>query len=195
MTDFLSKTLDLLKASGWQTGMIALSAALFLYLSKAEVLPPMEPWMIPAAWGILFVSGALAAASLGNAIQQGILAGLAWWKRRRALQKIKQRFIDDIPTLTEHERRILGYLRHYRQKTLVGDVDGGYASTLIAKGYLYMIAAPGQRFGYDKIPYAVAEHVWKVINERPQDFPHQPVFNPDDRRVEMYPWRIPWMLR
>jgi hypothetical protein len=44
--DFFSSIIDLLKASRWQTGAIALTAGLFLYLSNSGVLPGLHPWII-----------------------------------------------------------------------------------------------------------------------------------------------------
>jgi hypothetical protein len=44
--DFFSSIIDLLKASRWQTGAIAFTAGLFLYLSNSGVLPGLHPWII-----------------------------------------------------------------------------------------------------------------------------------------------------
>lgn len=198
MIEALSKSLDLLKASGWQTGMIAVAAGLFLYLSKVGILPTLDPpWIELVVYAVMFVCGALAAASLGSAIQRGVGHGWSLWQRRRARQKAKEAFIKDIPFLNDRERQILGYLREKKIKTFTADQDGGYASTLLGKRYLYFIGQQAQSFDITRMPVAVAEHVWEVVQERPEDFPYTPVYNTEGRgpKIEMHPWRIPWMVR
>ena len=46
MWEAVAKFLDVFKLSGWQSGMIAAAAGLFLYLSHVGVLPPLESWII-----------------------------------------------------------------------------------------------------------------------------------------------------
>src|SRR3712207_5043893 len=117
MLEALSKFVDELKASGWRAAMAALAAGLFLYLSKLGHLPPLDPpWVELVVSAVMFVFGALASASLGSAIQGGIQFAWSTWKAKRALTKVRQAFIADIPYLTEKERQILGYLREKRQK-------------------------------------------------------------------------------
>lgn len=195
MPEFASKIFELLKASGWQTGMLAIFGAGFLYLSRIGVLPPLEPSMILVGAAGVAICAALAFASICSGIQGLIQAGWAWWQRRVAIRRAERLFEEDIPTLSDHERRILGYLRHYRLKTFVGDRDGGYADTLIAKRYVRMIGVHGQAVSYDRVPFAVADHVWRIINERSEEFPHQPVMSSENRRLEVYPWTIPRMMR
>lgn len=196
MFEAVSKYLDLLKASGWQTGSIAFAAGLFLYLSKIGVLPELEPWMVIATWVVVFLCGALAAAAMGSVVQWALQTGWAALQRRRARAKLREAFIDDIPFLSERERLILGYLREKKQKTFVADHDGGYAATLLAKRYIYYIGVRGQTFDINKVPMAVAEHVWTVMQERPEDFPYVPEYDTSGRqRHEIIPWRIPWGAR
>jgi hypothetical protein len=196
MEEAFGRFLDLLKASGWQVGAIALAAALFLYLGGTGVIPGVEPWMKLVAWTIMLFSGALALAAIGTASHKGARASLVVWHRHRARQKAEQAFRDYIPYLTEKERQILGYLREKKQKTFVADHDGGYAGTLLARGYVTYIGVRGQSFDIDKTPMGVAEHVWKVMEERPADFPYQPEYSDGPgRRVETHPWRIHWMAR
>ena len=197
--EWLTKSIDLLKASGWQTAMIAAAAALFLYLSKADILPPLDPrWIELVVWAVLLVCAALAAASVGSAIQRGV--GHLWtlWKRRRARVRAKAAFVRDIPYLSDKERQILGYLREKKRKTFDVDQNGGYANTLLGKRHVLFIAQPGQALDPDRMPVTVAEHVWEVLQERPGDFPYTPEYStdgPPKQRVEVSPWRIPWMLR
>lgn len=198
MFEAFSKYLDLLKASGWQTGMIAIAGALFLYLSKINVLPPLDPpWIALVAWAIVFVCGALAAASLATVIQAFVRSLYAHFSHYRARKKAEQAFRAYVPHLTEKERIILGYLREKNQKSFTADHDGGYAGTLLARGFIVYIGRPGQSWDMDKVPMGVPDHVWKVIQEMPDQFPYRPEFSDGTRgrKTELSPWRIPWGAR
>jgi len=204
MLEALAKFVDILKATGWQTGFMALAAALYLYLSKVGVLPPLEPWMVQAVGAVALGFAALSAASLATVCQRGVQAAWAWWRRRQDRLAWEAKFLGDIPTLTEDERQILGYLRHYRLRTFDTDLDGGYANTLLAKGYVMHIAGT-KVIDRTRVPTIIADDVWRIVNERPDEFPHVPVWDRDERysnrderysnRVEMHPWRIPSHMR
>ena len=53
----------------------------------------------------------------------------------------------------------------------------------------------GQRFDVDKVPMAVPDHVWRVLEEQPDQFPYKPEYSEDRHKVEMQPWRMDWMAR
>lgn len=165
--------------------------------SQAGILPPLDAPFVLALWTVVFLCGALAAAALATACQNGVRAAWGWWQRRRARQAAERRFIEDIPTLTEHERQILGYLRHHRQRAFDTDMDGGYANTLLSKGYVRHVYG-AQAVDQTRVPTHVVDYVWRVVNERPGDFPHDPKWSRERghrSRVETHPWRIPWNLR
>lgn len=73
MITALAKFIDLLKASGWQTLMLALAAGLFVFLANKEILPTIPDEVIVGAYVVLFVSGALAVAALVSGAQPMIL--------------------------------------------------------------------------------------------------------------------------
>ncbi|WP_316168177.1 MULTISPECIES: hypothetical protein [unclassified Bradyrhizobium] len=58
--------LEILKASGWQTGALAVAAGLVLWANQAGWLPPFEPWMVQAAAVVMIVCGLLAFASFAS---------------------------------------------------------------------------------------------------------------------------------
>ena len=98
--------------------MIAAAAGLFLYLylSHVGVLPPLESWMVLIGWVVVFVFGALAAASLGSTIQAAVGKAWARFLRKRRYKQARDAFTVDIPFLNEKERQILGYLREKKQR-------------------------------------------------------------------------------
>lgn len=196
MLDTLAKSIDLLKASGWQMAMIAAACGLLLYLSAAGIIPAMEPGWALLVWAGMLIAGGLAVAALLSSFQRAF--GALWdrWQRHRSLQKAEQAFRNYIPHLTDKERQILGYLREKNHKTFVADHDGGYAGTLLARGIVVYVGVRGQTFDMDKTPMAVPDHVWRVMQEQPESFPYKPEYSTGGRdRVETYPWRIPWQLR
>ncbi|TIL23674.1 MAG: hypothetical protein E5Y88_22375 [Mesorhizobium sp.] len=191
----LAKALEYLKTAGWQTTSIAAATALFLYLSKAGTLPPLDAFSTLVAWIILFLSGALSVAAVAGGAQRGLEAAWKVFQRRQARRGEEQSFRSYVPFLTEKERQILGYLFAHKQKTFVADRDGGYAGTLIARRIIRYIGVPGQTYDLNKCPLAVADCVWKVMEEQPESFPHSPILSDGGDKVEVEPWWIPWQLR
>jgi len=194
MSEILGKITDLLKANGWQTAMIAIVSAAFLYMSKAGIAPSIGSEIQLIIWLVMLVSAALAVASFASWAQSKIALPANAVLRRRAIRKARQSFIDYLPYLTERERQILGYLRHYKIKMFTGDHDGGYAATLLASGFVRYIGTSGQTFDIDKVLFAVPDHIWEMMEARPDAFPHRPELSDGHPQVEVHPWRIPWML-
>ena len=91
--------------------MIAAAAGLFLYLSHVGVLPPLESWMVLIGWVVVFVFGALAAASLGSTIQAAVGKAWARFLRKRRYKQARDAFTVDIPFLNEKERQIWALAR------------------------------------------------------------------------------------
>jgi hypothetical protein len=175
--DTLAKFVDLLKASGWQMAMIAVACALLLYLSAAGVIPGIEPGWTLVVWAGMLIAAGLAIASLLASLQR--VSEAAWRRRqqRQAVRREEQAFRDYVPYLTENERQILGYLREKKLKSFLADHDGGYAGTLLARGFVVYVGVRGQSFDLDKTPMAVPEHVWKVLEEQPGSFPYKPEYS------------------
>ncbi len=193
--DALGKASDLLKASGWQAAGIAAGCGLLLWLNTSSITPPFPEWAVLVLWCGTVLAGFLALAALAEQIMKPI----RWlWQRAQqtsARKRAEKAFRDYIPHLTEEERQILGYLREKKQKTFTADQDGGYAATLIARRFVVMIGARGQVFDIDKVPFAVPDHVWSVLEAQPDEFPYAPIYSEGRNKVEVQPWRIPWQLR
>ncbi len=94
--------------------------------------------------------------------------------------------------MSDKERQIIGYLLKYRRKTFDSADDGGYAAPLIARGIVVVAGVGGQRIDLERVPMAVPDHVWEVLEKHADEFPHRPDMN---GKTEMQPWRVPWMVR
>jgi hypothetical protein len=194
----LSKLLDLLKASFWQAAMIAVACLLLIYLNSIGLISAIDSLVRPL-WVAIFISGGLALAAEAADLEQSYRKWRAKTRdeqeRRRTFKRLEQGFRDYVPYLTERDRQILGYVLHYKQKTFLADDDGGHASTLLARGFVRYIGVGGQRFDVDKVPMAVPDYVWKVLEEQPEQFPCKPEYSDGHPKVEVHPWRIPWTQR
>jgi hypothetical protein len=110
--------------------------------------------------------------------------------RLRHIDEFKASFIDEIPRMDSRERTIIGYLRHHNQNRFEGRYDGGYASSLLAKGYVLRVS-PGQPYDAFRHPFEVNPALWPIIREREADFPHQPIYQDRMKTTERPPWIIP----
>jgi len=177
------KWLEILKASGWQTGMLALACLVFVLLAVFSAIPT-EPWMIIlAVIGLLFFT-ALWSASVGKATQPLVL-------RRFAIRREKRKVADYIPYMTPKERQIIGYLLKRNQKSFDCALDFGHAASLRGRGIIAINAVRGQRLDADHLPVMVPDHIWDVLETHCDQFPYKPELG--DSGVEVYPWRRGWM--
>ncbi|MCY1126172.1 hypothetical protein OU426_04835 [Frigidibacter sp. RF13] len=171
-----AKWLELLKASGWQLGALSLSLAAFWALIKFGVLPaidmPLIVYGLPLA---VLVTGFLA---LFGAAEQG--AGVLAEKRRKAvaerdqqkkLQNQKDELAAYLPFLTDREKRILGYLLHNSQKTFTAHIDGDLAASLYNRGFVKLLAKPGQHVSQIHASFGVPDHLWEVLEANKKCFP------------------------
>ncbi len=176
------KWLEILKASGWQTTAIALACAIIIALVSNEVLPTPEGWIIFSVASIGIVTGCLAAASILSALTRffGLGSAIKEWRWQKKARNSVSAYI---PFMNEQERSIIAHLLHHNQKTFTGDIDGGNATTLIARGIIVSALKPGQVFQQLDAPFAVPDVVWDVLIKHKEKFPYQPT----ERGV--LPWR------
>lgn len=192
MEAYFGRALEYLKSSGWQAASIAVAGAIFIYLSSRGVLPELGPSLLLAAWVVVFLSIALTVAAVGPSVEAKVKAQFASLAMRKHVKELEKEFRDHVPYLSAKERQILGYLLHHRIKTFTADHNGGYAATLIARGYIRYAGVRGQSFDMDNCPMLVPEYVWKVLEEDPSKFPYTPDMS---HGQEVHPWRIHWMAR
>lgn len=186
-----SKWLEILKASGWQTVAIAAACGLFLLAVHWGWLPPLESWMTLLAAFIFLLCGCLACASFFSTffrffpIQKWLVHWINIYRAKCGLRNY-------IQYMTPNERKIIGYLLAKNQKTFLAESDGGYASTLISRGFVTIIAKRGQHLDMNDVPMAIPDHFWDVLQKHKNDFPYTP---PARGETEVHPWRVPWHLR
>lgn len=181
------KWLEILKASGWQTGAIAIACGAVLAILHAGWLP--SPGAVPIF--LLVVACAICACLAVASMLSGLFKFLrpdAWivhW-RRVAMQRKAVR--DYIPHMTEEERGIIGYLLANNQKMFTGASDGGHATTLISRGIVVMALRPGQVFTDSDTPFTIPDHIWDVLHHHRDQFP-------PPEADGTHPWRVHWMAR
>jgi hypothetical protein len=185
------KWLEILKASGWQTTALAAAFGLFLLAGRMGWLPPLDPWMIQlAAFGFL-VCGCLAVANMGAAAVR-FFPIQKWLKFWIDVHRNKRQIVKYIPHMTSKEKEIIAYLLANNQTTFIAAADGGHAATLLARGIVTVIAAPGQYVDAEHVPMMIPPPVWDALVKHKHVFPYKP---PEDDEPEEHPWRVHWMAR
>ena len=180
--------LELLKATAWQTFAVACASGVFLMGSRQGWLPKTSELLLSIAAFAFLLCSALTIASVVSGVLQffGVRQRFIRWMRRRREERELATYI---PHMTHEERAIIAYLLARDQKTIIADQDGGHAMTLISRGVLVRALRPGQVFNLLECPFAVPDHLWDVLVEQRDAFPHQ--VDPE----QPYPWRKHWMAR
>ena len=185
------KWLEILKASGWKTGALALAFVLFIVLVKKDIVSAESTlWITIPTLGAL-ICGSLFFASIGEGIVKAVkpAARIDKWRRIRHDQTMVREFV---PHMTDQDRAIIGYLLHHNQKMFQHEIDGGYAASLISKGIIRQALRAGQHFEPNWVPFEVPDHIWTVLIENRESFPYEPEY---DGKVETHPWAIHWMVK
>ena len=173
-------SLDAFAAAAWLT----------IYADKSDLLPvPLDQTFRQATMLGAVALSALWIASIGSTSSRWASAPMQKLRARLLRRAETRSFRDYIPFMTERERAIIAQLLHQNRKTFTGARDGGYATTLIAKGYIRIICAPGgQYMSEEDVPFAIPDHLWNVAVQSKNSFPYDPT-----DRVDA--WRVPWMVR
>lgn len=185
----LEKIIDLLKTGGWQAFFVSIALFAFILLEARGMIDTTPvPYIVPVVWLIAIVFAGISAAAFGD-----YLKGLNAVRKKEAARKKaelarRQAFIEDIPRLSDREKRIFGYLLAKNRKRFEADSTGDHASSLIAKGYIVLIARPGMHYHFSSFPFEVADFVWEEISNRRDQFPYEPVTSTRGGRHEVPPW-------
>ena len=133
--------LAILKASGWQTGALAVACGIFWLLVARKIVPAPAPIvMTGTAFGGL-ICGCLSAASILSAIVRVVRNTSAALIHTIKVRKSIERYL---PHLSQDDIDIISHLLHFNQKTFTIPIDGGFATTLIARGFIVVSPRPGQ---------------------------------------------------
>lgn len=190
----LEKLFDLLKASGWQALFVSLGLFGYLALQANGVIDTdSAPYLIPIVWLIAIALAGVALASFADFVIRKVSEYQKRSAYRAAEATRRTAFIEGIPRLSDRERQIFGYLLEKNLTRFDADSTGGYASNLIAKGYVVPIAKPGMHYSIDRFPYEVPKYVWDEICKNRESFPYTPIKLSRDRGHERPPWvNSPW---
>lgn len=109
--------------------------------------------------------------------------------KEAALSEAMAEIESDFDTLNEKEREILAYLLHHNERLFSAAGDGGYASTLIARGMVADATRPGQVYHFSDVPMEVPRPVWALLKKHREKFPY------NGNEDGPYPWRVHWMVR
>ena len=163
----ISDWLNVLKASAWQYVCLALACAALLFGNRQGWLPvDLDPTYQQLVLLAGFACAALWIASIGSALTTGMRAPWNALRRRRALQVHAKEFRDYIPHMTRESRAVIAQLLHENHKDFTGAVDGGYAATLIGRGFVVLSSRPGQLLDYEDVPFKIPDHIWNVALEQ-----------------------------
>ncbi len=171
--------LEILKASSWQLDGLSFALGSFWMLLRFGMLPPTDnAWVVYGLPLATLVSGALAMFGL---FEFSFALASRYFEIRRKRSAIKedcrkqqQLLREYIPYMTITEKRILGYLLHFRQKSLTSNLFDGHLATLQSRGIVRPTAGGKQMVSTDAVPFSVPDHLWDVLEENmaafPQDF-------------------------
>ncbi len=124
---------------------------------------------------------------MGTEAWRVLASRLAAYRQKRRHKKEVREYI---PHMTSEERKIIGHLLAYNQKTFPADDGGGYAAPLLARRIVVTALQPGQRYDPARIPMTVPDDVWDVLQENRDAFPYS-----TQKSGEPDPWRIPWKVK
>jgi hypothetical protein len=186
----VEKLIDLIKSSGWQTAAGTAAFGLLWWLVQVEALPPLEPtWLLHAVALSFLLCLFLTIATLIEFLSKPIQR---WFNHVRAKHILATVAEKAIPFLTERERKIVGYLLHHNMKVFDADDDGGYAASLLGRGFVVILAKRGQVIDLTRVPMMVPDPVWNAWMRHKEEFHYKPEMRDG---CEVHPWRISWMAR
>ncbi len=184
MWDAIGKIVDWLKSPRQCAAVFLVSLTLFLFPSRVFLNNGLE-LIVRYRGGILLLailSGAILITESSIYVWQHVTT------RTKARQF--QRYVAAlIPSMTEEEKGIIGYLLAKDQRVFTNSPDGGHATTLISKRIVVPAVVPGQTFSYYEMPFKIPDDVWEVLIAHKAEFPYMP---PDDGESERHPWRRHW---
>ena len=104
-----------------------------------------------------------------------------------SMRRDERRLLSEIPNFSDKEKEIISYLLHHNQRIFTHEITGGYASTLIARGFIRTLAQTGQPVRGHQVPFTIPAHFWSVLQQHREQFPYTPRSS-----GATLPWAVPW---
>ncbi len=183
---------DVLREGGLIKAALAAACGCFILAARAGWVPALENWESHAATFGLLLFGFLTLASFLSAAYR-FFPPDRWIMHYVNQHRAKREVEKYLPHVTPKEREIIAYLLAKNQKTILADMDGGAAATLLSRGIITIIYQPGQQIDQENATMIVPDHLWDVLQKHREEFPYLP---PDDDLPETAdPWRVDWLAQ
>jgi hypothetical protein len=167
---------------------LAVVSGIYWYLLARHYVPYSAGLIQASSFGFLFFTLLWLANAI--AVIADIFRPRTWFVHCITLRRQTREVENYLPHLSEKDREIIAYLLAHNQKTIIADMDGGHAMTLIARAFLIVQTAPGQTDYENRVPMIIPDNVWGVLQRHKDKFPYAP---PPSGEVEPYPWRKHFM--
>lgn len=188
MPDWSTIAAAFTKLGGWTSAFFAAAGVVFFILRERQLLDLhlVEPW-VGAVIGLATLgSAAVSLGALATWLTKCASRGWNYWSEVRATNRRKYATLLHLRTLTETEQAIFGYLLAKNERSFESAQDGGWASSLYAKG----LAIPRHDIPYhlDDRTFIIPDYVWQELLKMKSELPntHKP--------GEALPWRRPWYV-
>jgi hypothetical protein len=185
------KWLELLKASRPQAAALSVACIVLLASPRLGLVNSLPEWLILPVLFVGVLSAGLTIFSLSSSAYKFFPLHI-WFLHYRKLRLERDAMAEYIPHMGPKEREIISYLLHHNQKTIMADLDGGYAAPLISRRILVRALQPGQAFSQSNTPFIIEDHIWGVLMKHKDSFQYKA---PKRDEAQGHPWRIPWMAR
>src|SRR5262245_42082352 len=161
-----SKWAELLKASGWQLGAVAIGLFALTYLNAHGWLPISlgSPWPEAVLVGA-FICCALALASLAAPATRAYERRAARREQQHETTQRMEAVRRYIPQMTQNERAIIASQLAKNERAMTLPIDGGRASTLVSLGIIALNTRPGQAIDIQSVPHIIPQAVWAILKE------------------------------
>ena len=154
----LGKLSEALKAAITTAGIykfaLAIVFGLYWVAASKQIIPSAQDWEIRVAASGFLLFGVLWIANVFAAVWR-FFTPATMLNNWITLRWERARVRDYIPSMTEKEREIIGYLIAKNQKLFIAAHDGGFAMPLISQRIVIIALQPGQLFDSEHTPMAI----------------------------------------
>lgn len=186
-----NKWLEVLKVAITTAGIYKLALAavcgLYWFAASKQIIPSAEDWEIRVAALGFILFGLLWIVNVFAAVLRWLspASWLHYWIQQGREQAHVRNYI---PSMTEKEREIIGYLLARNQKLFIAPHDGGSAMPLISQRIVVSALQQGQTCDIGHYPMRIPDHIWNALLAHKEQFPDTSPLDGGGR-----PCRPPWM--